>query len=149
MADKENGKNGERLTNKEYTKELRSLQAELCKLQYWVKYKGLRVIIVFEGRDAAGKGGTIRAITERVSPRVFRVAALPAPSDREKTQLYMQRYLRHFPAAGEILILDRSWYNRAGVEYVMGFCTAEEHKRFLTLCPEGETYATEGGIILV
>ena len=111
-----------KLKRKAYEKELRKLQVGLCHLQEWVKQKGLRVIIVFEGRDAAGKGGTIKAITERVSPRVFRVVALPAPSDREKTQMYMQRYMQHFPAAGEIVIFDRSWYNRAGVEYVMGFC---------------------------
>src|SRR6516164_5820321 len=123
-----------KMRNKEYVKELRKLQVELCKLQDWVKYKGLRIILVFEGRDGAGKGGTIRAITERVSPRVFRVAALPAPSDREKTQMYLQRYLPHFPAAGEILIFDRSWYNRAGVEYVMGFCTKEQHSDFLERC---------------
>ena len=110
------------LKRKQYDKELGKLQAELCRLQDWVKHKGLRVIVVFEGRDAAGKGGTIRAITERVSPRVFRVVALPAPSDREKSQMYMQRYMQHFPAAGEVVIFDRSWYNRAGVEYVMGFC---------------------------
>ena len=110
-----------KLKGKEYQKELIKLQGELCKLQEWVKHKGLRVIVVFEGRDAAGKGGTIKAITERVSPRVFRVAALPAPSEREKTQVYMQRYMQHFPAAGEVVIFDRSWYNRAGVEYVMGF----------------------------
>src|SRR4029434_7664438 len=112
-------------------KELRKLQVELCHLQAWVKDRGERIIIVFEGRDAAGKGGTIKALTERVSPRVFRVMALPAPSDREKTQMYMQRYMERFPAAGEIVIFDRSWYNRAGVEYVMGFCTAEQHQRFL------------------
>ena len=111
-------------------KELRKLQGELCHLQEWVKYKGLRVIILFEGRDAAGKGGTIKALTERVSPRVFRVVALPAPSDREKSQLYMQRYMQHFPAKGEVVIFDRSWYNRLGVEYVMGFCTKEQHARF-------------------
>src|SRR5215831_1268075 len=111
-----------KLKRKDYEKELQQLQAELCIVQEWVKYKGLRVIIVFEGRDGAGKGGTIKAITERVSPRVFRVVALPAPSDREKSQMYIQRYLSHFPAAGEIVIFDRSWYNRAGVEYVMGFC---------------------------
>jgi len=134
--------------NKEYEKELRKLQAELCKLQDWVKYKGLRVILVFEGRDGAGKGGTIRAITERVSPRVFRVVALPAPSDREKSQLYMQRYTAHFPAAGEIVIFDRSWYNRAGVEYVMGFCTKEQHRRFLDLCPMMERWIVDGGIKL-
>jgi polyphosphate kinase 2 len=135
--------------NKEYEKELRKLQAELCKLQDWVKHKGMRVIIVFEGRDGAGKGGTIRAITERVSPRVFRVVALPAPSDREKTQLYLQRYVPHFPAAGEIVIFDRSWYNRAGVEYVMGFCTKQEHRRFLQLCPVVESWIAESGILLL
>ena len=134
---------------KEYSKELQKLQTELCHLQEWVKKEGLRIIIVFEGRDAAGKGGTIKAITERVSPRVFRVVALPAPSDREKTQLYMQRYIQNFPAAGEIVIFDRSWYNRAGVEYVMGFCTAEEHKRFLKLCPEVEAYIIGAGIQLI
>ena len=141
--------NRKRLKNKKYAKELRKLQGELCELQEWVKYKGLRVIIVFEGRDAAGKGGTIRALTERVSPRVFRVVALPAPSDREKSQMYLQRYMQHFPAAGEVVIFDRSWYNRAGVEYVMGFCTKEQHVRFLELCPEIETYIVEGGIKLI
>ena len=125
----------EKLKRKAYEKELRKLQAELCHLQEWIKASGERVIVVFEGRDAAGKGGTIKAITERVSPRVFRVVALPAPSDREKTQMYMQRYIAAFPAGGEIVIFDRSWYNRAGVEYVMGFCTHEEHERFLELCP--------------
>jgi polyphosphate kinase len=140
---------GGTLKRKKYEKELRKLQAKLCQLQDWVKYKGLRVIIVFEGRDAAGKGGTIRAITERVSPRVFRVVALPAPSDREKSQMYMQRYLSHFPAAGEVVIFDRSWYNRAGVEYVMGFCTKEQHRRFLELCPQLEQYIVEGGIQLI
>ena len=138
-----------RLKRKEYEKELGRLQAELCKLQDWIKYKGLRVIVVFEGRDAAGKGGTIRAITERVSPRVFRLVALPAPSDREKSQMYMQRYMQHFPAAGEIVIFDRSWYNRAGVEYVMGFCTDEQHLRFLELCPIVEKYLVDAGIILI
>jgi polyphosphate kinase len=138
-----------RTTRKGYEKELRRLQAELCRLQDWVKHKGLRVIIVFEGRDGAGKGGTIRAITERVSPRVFRVLALPAPSDREKTQMYIQRYLPHFPAAGEVVIFDRSWYNRAGVEYVMGFCTKQEHRRFLELCPVFEQFMVNGGIILI
>jgi polyphosphate kinase 2 len=140
---------GGTLKRKKYEKELRKLQAKLCQVQDWVKYKGLRVIIVFEGRDAAGKGGTIRAITERVSPRVFRVVALPAPSDREKSQVYMQRYLSHFPAAGEVVIFDRSWYNRAGVEYVMGFCTKEQHRRFLELCPQLEQYIVEGGIQLI
>jgi polyphosphate kinase len=139
----------EKMKRKTYEKELRKLQAELCKLQAWVKYKGLRVIIVFEGRDAAGKGGTIRAITERVSPRVFRVAALPAPSDREKSQMYIQRYMAHFPAAGEIVIFDRSWYNRAGVEYVMGFCTPEQHQQFLEVCPQFERYIVESGIQLI
>jgi len=138
-----------KMRNKEYTKELRKLQVELCKLQDWVKYKGLRIILVFEGRDGAGKGGTIKAITERVSPRVFRVVALPAPSDREKTQIYMQRYVKHFPAAGEIVIFDRSWYNRAGVEFVMGFCNKEQHRRFLELCPVFEAYTTSSGIMLV
>jgi polyphosphate kinase len=138
-----------KLKRKEYEKELRRLQAELCMLQDSVKHNGDRIMIVFEGRDGAGKGGTIRAITERVSPRIFRVVALPAPSDREKTQLYMQRYIPHFPAAGEIVIFDRSWYNRAGVEYVMGFCSKEEHRRFLELCPLVERYVTETGIILI
>jgi polyphosphate kinase len=132
-----------------YEKALRKLQIELCYLQDWVKTKGLRVIIIFEGRDGAGKGGTIRALTERLSPRVFRVIALPAPSDREKSQMYMQRYIQHFPAAGEVVIFDRSWYNRAGVESVMGFCTPEEHKRFLDRCPEVEKYIVTGGIILI
>src|SRR5499427_4794464 len=117
-----------KMKRKAYDKELLKLQAELCKLQDWVKQEGLRVVVVFEGRDAAGKGGTIKAITERVSPRVFRVVALPAPSDRERTQLYMQRFVRHLPSAGEIVIFDRSWYNRAGIEYVMGFCTKEQHR---------------------
>ena len=148
MKNKDNGSNG-KLKRKQYEKKLRRLQAELCKLQDWVKYKGLRVIVVFEGRDAAGKGGTIRAITERVSPRVFRLVALPAPSDRERSQMYMQRYMQHFPGAGEIVIFDRSWYNRAGVEHVMGFCTKEQYRKFLELCPEIERYIVEGGIILI
>jgi polyphosphate kinase 2 len=138
-----------RMGNKEYLKELRKLQVELCRLQDWVKQEGLRVILVLEGRDGAGKGGLIKAITERVSPRVYRVVALPAPSDRQKTQLYMQRYIEHYPAAGEIVIFDRSWYNRAGVEYVMGFCTKEQHRRFLARCPEMEHYITENAISLV
>ena len=145
---KEDGDNG-KMKRKKYEKELRKLQGELCKLQDWVKHKGLRVIIIFEGRDAAGKGGTIRAITERVSPRVFRLVALPAPSDRDKSQMYMQRYMEHFPAAGEIVIFDRSWYNRAGVEYVMGFCTEEQHERFLELAPEIERYIVDSGILLI
>jgi polyphosphate kinase len=139
----------ERMKRKEYEKELERLHVQLCHLQDWVKEQKLRVIIVFEGRDAAGKGGTIKAMTEKVSPRVFRVTALPAPSDREKTQLFLQRYMQHFPAAGEIVIFDRSWYNRAGVEYVMGFCTPAEHQRFLALCPQIEQYIIEGGIILI
>src|SRR5215469_5521671 len=147
--EKKNGSGKPRLKGKEYLKELRKLQTELCILQEWVKEKGLRVMIVLEGRDAAGKGGTIKAITERVSPRVFRVVALPAPSDREKSQMYMQRYMQHFPAAGEIIIFDRSWYNRAGVEHVMGFCTKEQHQRFLELCPEVEKYIVNGGIKLI
>jgi len=139
----------EPLKRKEYEKALRVLQVELCALQDWVKEKGLRIIVVFEGRDAAGKGGMIKAITERVSSRVFRVVALPVPSDREKTQIYMQRYMRHFPAAGEIVIFDRSWYNRAGVEYVMGFCSKAQHQRFLKVCPEFELYVVDDGIKLI
>ncbi|MFN0241628.1 MAG: polyphosphate kinase 2 [Planctomycetota bacterium] len=137
------------MKRKEYEQELEKLQGRLCALQDWVKHKGQRVIIVFEGRDAAGKGGTIKAITERVSPRVFRVVALPAPSDREKTQMYMQRYMAHFPGAGEIVIFDRSWYNRAGVERVMGFCTDEQYESFLERCPEVEKYLVTGGIQLI
>ena len=137
------------INRKDYEKALRDLQVELCALQDWVKHKGLRVVVVFEGRDAAGKGGVIKAITERVSPRVFRVVALPAPSDRENSQLYLQRYVPHLPAAGEIVIFDRSWYNRAGVEYVMGFCTEAQHRRFLVLCPEFEHVLIDDGIFLV
>jgi polyphosphate kinase 2 len=142
---------GERpkLKRKEYEKELRKLQTELCSLQDWLKATGERIIVIFEGRDAAGKGGTIRALTERVSPRTFRLVALPAPTDREKTQMYVQRYLAHFPAAGEIVIFDRSWYNRAGVEYVMGFCSKEQHRRFLEVCPEFEKYIVDNGIRLI
>lgn len=149
MGKKTTEKNPSRMDKKSYEKELRRLQAELCHLQEWVKQKGLRVIVIFEGRDAAGKGGTIRAITERVSPRIFRVVALPAPSDREKSQMYIQRYMAHFPAAGEIVIFDRSWYNRAGVEHVMGFCTAEQHEQFLKICPQIESYIVQGGIRLI
>jgi len=138
-----------KLKRKKFEKELTRLQAKLCVLQDWVKAKGLRVIVLFEGRDAAGKGGTIKAITERVSPRVFRVVALPAPSDREKSQMYIQRYVQHFPAAGEIVIFDRSWYNRAGVEHVMGFCSKDEYKRFLEICPLFEKEIIEGGIRLI
>jgi polyphosphate kinase 2 len=138
-----------RMKRKDYEKELRKLQVELCRLQDWVRQSKARVIILFEGRDAAGKGGTIKAITERVSPRVFRVLALPAPSDRQKTQMFLQRYIEYFPAGGEIVIFDRSWYNRAGVEYVMGFCSEAEHQRFLQLCPQIEQYIIDGGIILI
>jgi polyphosphate kinase 2 len=139
----------EKMKRKKFEKELLRLQGKLCVLQEWVKAKGLRVIVVFEGRDAAGKGGTIKAITERVSPRVFRVVALPAPSDREKSQMYMQRYIQHFPSAGEIVIFDRSWYNRAGVERVMGFCSKDDYKRFLEVCPDIEKQIVEGGIQLI
>ena len=149
MAKEKGQQENGRLKRKEYEKELSRLQSELCKLQDWVKYKGLRAIIVFEGRDASGKGGTIRAITERVSPRVFRLVALPAPSDREKSQMYLQRYMQHFPAGGEIVIFDRSWYNRAGVEHVMGFCTAKEYENFFELCPIVEKYIVDAGIILI
>jgi polyphosphate kinase 2 len=138
-----------RMKRKAYEKELGKLQVQLCHLQEWVREKKLRVIVLFEGRDAAGKGGTIKAITEKVSPRVFRVVALPAPSDREKTQMFLQRYMQHFPAGGEVVIFDRSWYNRAGVEYVMGFCTGDDHARFLSLCPEIEKYVVDSGIILI
>ena len=149
MAKEKNGDQNPKLKPKRYEKELRRLQGELCHLQEWIKFKGLRIIVVFEGRDGAGKGGTIRAITERVSPRVFRVVALPAPSDRQKSQMYIQRYIEHFPAAGEMVIFDRSWYNRAGVEYVMGFCTKEQHHRFLELAPQVEKFVVDGGIQLI
>ncbi|MCI0379024.1 MAG: polyphosphate kinase 2 [Gemmataceae bacterium] len=138
-----------KMRRKEYEKKLRKLQTELCKLQDWVVHKGLRVIVVFEGRDAAGKGGTIKAIMERVSPRVFRLVVLPAPTEREKTQLYIQRYIQHFPAAGEVVVFDRSWYNRAGVEYVMGFCTKDQYKSFVNLCPKFESHIVNSGIILI
>jgi polyphosphate kinase 2 len=137
------------MKTKKYESELRKLQVELCHLQRWVKEKGKRIIIIFEGRDGAGKGGTIRALTERVSPRVFRVVALPAPSDREKGQMYMQRYMAHFPTRGEITIFDRSWYNRAGVEHVMGFCSDEQYDRFLKVCPEVEQFMIDGGVQLI
>jgi polyphosphate kinase len=133
----------------DYLKQLGKLQVELCHLQEWVEETRARIILVFEGRDAAGKGGIIKAITERVSPRVFRVVALPTPTEREKTQLYMQRYIPHFPAAGEIVIFDRSWYNRAGVEVVLGFCTDEEHSDFLKACPPVERWMVRSGIILI
>jgi polyphosphate kinase len=138
-----------KLKGKDYARELGRLHVELVKLQQWVVHKGLKICVVFEGRDGAGKGGTIKAITERVSPRVFRVVALPTPTDREKSQMYLQRYVSHLPAAGEIVLFDRSWYNRAGVERVMGFCTEEQVKRFLTLTPPVERAFVESGIILL
>jgi polyphosphate kinase len=138
-----------KLKRKTYEKYLQKLQVELCHLQDWVKAEGARIIIIFEGRDAAGKGGTIKAIAERVSPRVFRVVALPAPSDREKSQMYIQRYMAHFPGAGEVVIFDRSWYNRLGVEYVMDFVDKRRYERFLQLCPEIEKYVVEAGIKLI
>jgi polyphosphate kinase 2 len=138
-----------KLKTKDYERELARLHVELVKVQQWVVHKGLKVCIVFEGRDGAGKGGSIKAITERVSPRVFRVVALPAPTEREKTQMYIQRYLPHMPAAGEIVIFDRSWYNRAGVERVMGFCSDDVAKRFLTMVPAAERVIVESGIILI
>jgi len=149
MASAADDNGAPKMKRKAYEEELERLQAELCMLQDWVKYKGLRVIVLFEGRDAAGKGGTIKAITERVSPRVFRIVALPAPSDREKSQMYIQRYMQYFPAAGEIVIFDRSWYNRAGIEHVMGFCTPEQYHRFLDLAPQIEQYIVSGGIQLI
>ena len=138
-----------RMKNKEYEKELRKLHVELVKLQQWVVHEGLKVCVVFEGRDGAGKGGTIKAITERVSPRIFRVVALPAPTDREKTQMYVQRYLPHLPAAGEVVIWDRSWYNRAGVERVMGFTSDDLVQRFLRMAPLVEKAMVDSGIILI
>lgn len=143
-------KNGkEKLKRKVYEKQLGKLQVELCHLQDWVKATGERIIIVLEGRDAAGKGGLIKAMTARVSPRVFRVVALPAPSDREKTEMYIQRYMQHFPAGGEVVIFDRSWYNRAGVESVMGFCTPEQYEVFLQHCPNVERFIVNGGTRLL
>jgi polyphosphate kinase 2 len=139
----------ERMKNKEYEAELEKLHGELVKLQQWVVAKGLKVCVVFEGRDGAGKGGSIKAITERVSPRVFRVVALPVPTEKEKSQLYMQRYIQHFPSAGEIVIFDRSWYNRAGVERVMEFCTEEQTERFLDVVPTIEKMMVDAGIILI
>ena len=146
MSDNSNSK---RMKRKEYEKHLHKLQVELCRLQDWVKAEGAKVIVLFEGRDAAGKGGTIKAITERVSPRVFRVVALPAPTDREKSQMYIQRYMTHFPSAGEIVIFDRRWYTRAGVEYVMGFIDEQQHNHFLKICPIAERYIVDAGIILI
>src|SRR6266852_6541519 len=140
---------GEKLTAKADAQELRKLHVELVKLQEWVKREGKKVCIVFEGRDGAGKGGTIKAITERVSPRIFRVVALPAPTEREKSQMYAQRYLPHLPAAGEVVIFDRSWYNRAGVERVLGFCTEEQAKHFLEMIPGVEKAIVESGVLLL
>ena len=142
------GQASSRMKRKAYEEELEKLQTELCHLQEWVKEKKLRVIVLFEGRDAAGKGGTIKAITEKVSPRVFRVVALPAPSDREKTQMFLQRYMQHFPSGGGVVIFDRSWYNRAGVERVMEFCTMEQVQRFLEVTPEFEKAMVDSGIRL-
>ncbi|PRA67936.1 polyphosphate kinase 2 [Pseudomonas sp. MYb187] len=146
---KDKARDAERLPRKDYEKELKNLHVELVKLQQWVVTKGLKVCVIFEGRDGAGKGGTIKAITERVSPRVFRVVALPAPTEREKSQMYSQRYLEHMPAAGEVVIFDRSWYNRAGVERVMGFCTEDQAKKFLDVVPLFERMLVESGIIVI
>jgi len=143
------GEKREKMKNKEYEEQLKKLQGELVKLQLWVQHRGLRIVVVFEGRDTAGKGGVIKAISERVSPRVFRIVALPTPTEREKSQLYIQRYLTHFPAAGEVILFDRSWYNRAGVERVMGFCSEKEAERFLQLCPVWERGVVNSGITLV
>jgi polyphosphate kinase 2 len=138
-----------KLKRKEYEGQIAKLHAELVKLQLWVKHTGARIVVIFEGKDAAGKGGVIKRITERVSPRVFRVVALPAPSERERSQIYFQRYFEHLPAAGEIVIFDRSWYNRAGVERVMGFCTDEQYDRFLKVCPAWERDIINDGVILI
>ena len=143
------GVSPDRLKGKDYERELAKLHVELVKLQEWVKHTGKKICVVFEGRDGAGKGGTIKAITERVSPRVFRVIALPAPTEREKSQMHIQRYVPHLPAAGEVVIFDRSWYNRAGVERVMGFCTEEQATRFLAMIPAVEKAMAESGIILI
>ncbi len=147
----EEAENGQapRMKRKEYEREVRLLHAELVAVQEWVKATGAKICIVFEGRDTAGKGGTIKRITERVSPRVFRVVALPAPTEREKSQMYIQRYMAHFPAAGEVVIFDRSWYNRAGVERIMGFCPEKEAVRFLEMCPEFERAVIQSGIVLI
>jgi polyphosphate kinase len=139
----------EKLSRKKYEEEIARLQGDLVKAQVWLKHSGAKIIVIFEGRDAAGKGGVIRRITERVSPRVFRVVALPAPSDREKSQMYMQRYMEHFPVSGEIMLFDRSWYNRAGVERVMGFCSDAQYKRFLEVCPAVERFITDAGVKLI
>ena len=146
---KKNKSAGKLIGPGDYEKELTRLQAELVKLQYWVKATGQRIVVVFEGRDAAGKGGVIKRLTEKVSPRTFRVVALPAPTDRQRTQVYFQRYLEQFPSAGEVVVFDRSWYNRAGVEYVMGYCTKEQHAQFLRVCPRLELDLIESDIRLV
>jgi polyphosphate kinase len=148
-SDIPNHQSAAKLKRKEYEKEIAKLHVELVKLQLWVKHTGPRIVVVFEGKDAAGKGGVIKRITERVSPRIFRVVALPAPSERERSQIYFQRYLQHFPAAGEVVLFDRSWYNRAGVERVMGFCTDEEYERFLKVCPAWERDFIDAGLTLV
>ena len=147
--DKKQSSKQKKLSRKAYEAEMEKLHGELVKLQYWVKEEGLRVVVVFEGRDAAGKGGVIKRITERVSPRVFRVVALPSPNEREKSQIYIQRYMNHLPAAGEVVLFDRSWYNRLGVERVMGFCSDEEYKRFLGDCPDIEKFFIDEGVILI
>ena len=149
MKSKSEGKETRRIKGKAYDKALKKLHVELVRLQQWVQHKGLKVCVVFEGRDGAGKGGTIKALTERVSPRVFRVVALPAPTEREKSQMYAQRYVPHLPAAGEIVIFDRSWYNRAGVERVMGFCTEEQAKGFLQVVPLFEQLMVKSGVMLL
>jgi polyphosphate kinase 2 len=138
-----------KLKRKEFEKHLEKLEVELVKLQDWVKHKGLKVVVIFEGRDAAGKGGVIKRITERVSPRTFRVVALPAPNEREKTQMYAQRYMPHLPAAGEVVLFDRSWYNRAGVERVMGFCSERDANEFLKICPQWERQIVQSGVVLI
>jgi polyphosphate kinase 2 len=143
------GEQARKLKRKEYERELAKLHVELVKIQRWVVHKGIKVCILFEGRDTAGKGGTIKALTERVSPRIFRVAALPAPTEREKSQMYIQRYIPHLPAGGEVVIFDRSWYNRAGVERVMGFCTAQAAEEFLRVIPAVEKAITDSGVLLL
>lgn len=148
MAEEKVG-NTKKIDKRFYEKELERLQVELVKLQEWVKHTGMKVVVIFEGRDAAGKGGSIKRITEALNPRVCRVAALPAPTEREKTQWYFQRYVKHLPSAGEIVLFDRSWYNRAGVERVMGFCTDEEYQEFLRSCPEFERMLVRSGITLI
>ena len=149
MGQKRKGGQQEEMSRKDYEKELKKLHVELVKLQDWVRHKDLKICVVFEGRDGAGKGGVIKAITERVSPRTFRVVALQAPTEREKSQMYVQRYIPHFPAAKEVVIFDRSWYNRAGVERVMGFCTREETRRFLEAVPSVEKSMVESGIVVI